>query len=60
MLAQKCKIVGTKLNPNTFLCRQAKKIQIVVVLVSNPNVLFIGKQSEPKNVKQYLFYQLKS
>ena len=48
----------TKLNPNIFLCRQAKQFQIVVVLVSQ--IFFKGKQSEPKNVKQYLFYQAKS
>ena len=55
----------TKLNRNIFLCRrakQAKKFQIIPSCLSksNPNVLFIGKQNELKNVKQNLFYQPKS
>ena len=54
----------TKPNPNLFLCRRAKrarKFQIIVVLPRQILMYYcLGKQSEPNNVKQYLFYQAKS
>ena len=54
----------TKLNPNILLCRQvkqARKFKIIVVLPRQILMYYcVGKQSEPKDVKQYLFYQAKS
>ena len=54
----------TKLNTNILLCRwakQARNFLIIVVLLRQILMYYcVGKQSEPKNVKQYLFYQAKS